>query len=211
MNANVQNAVKPLVIFQMPVEKINLIPDKGLEPFWLNGEKWVAHEGLAIRFHEASPRVQRKIVSLFWGDERSQKYFDKIGFKGFQSRFERWYKCVVGGLDDEPDVDVKGNLTPDAYNNMCQDYTCPDRGKLCGLRSKLKREDVEVIQLIQEGLTVSQSASKLCLSNAAIKSRIEKAKVKLNSKTAAELSARAAMLGLNASPRTKANKSDGSN
>lgn len=198
MNTNV---VQPLVIFEMSAEKIKLMPVTGIEPFFLNGEKWVAHQGLYIRFHEAAPRVQRKIVSLFWEDDRSQRYFDKIEVNGFQSRFEMWYKCVVGGLDDEPDVDRKGKLNPDAYNNLCQDGTCPHRGKLCGQRSNIKREDIEVISLMEQGLTVEQTADQLCLSVPGVKSRIEKAKEKLHARTAAQLVGNAVKLGINASPR----------
>ena len=203
MNTNVQNSGRPLVIFAMPVEKISQIPETELEPFYMNGEKWVAHKGLAIRFHEASPRVQRKVVSLFWDDERSQRYFDKIGVKGFQARFEMWYMCVVGGLDDEPDVDTKGKLKPDAYNNMCRDYACPHRGKLCGIRSNIKIEDIEVICAMQQGLSTQQTAMELCLTQSAVKSRIEKSKVKFDAHTSAELAAKAAMKGINASPRNK--------
>jgi DNA-binding CsgD family transcriptional regulator len=169
---------------------------EGIEPFWFNNEKWVLiNKNEAIQFHKAPGKVQRMIVEECIKDKASREYMRKHGISGLSNELDTWYKCVIGGLDNTPDF-LKGKFTPDAYNNMCTDFECPHRGKLCGVRSGLKNYEVQTIAALKQGWSIEITADLLCISVAGMKSRIEKIKEKLGATNMASLIAIASELGI---------------
>ncbi|WP_372648229.1 hypothetical protein [Draconibacterium sp.] len=178
--------------------KIGIIPAgivDGTEPFWFNNEKWVLHNGMAMKFDEAPGAVQRMIADACRNDKRSLSIIHKMGAKGFTAEFETWYKCVVGGLDAVPDF-KDGKFTPDAYNNVCNDYDCPMRGKLCSVATGLRSHDVKTIIALKRGKSIAATADDLCISTAGMKSRVEKLKEQLGAPNMASLMARATEIGI---------------
>nr|WP_321357217.1 hypothetical protein [uncultured Draconibacterium sp.] len=180
--------------------RIALIPFgiiDGIDPFWFNNEKWVRMNGNEfIRYHETSGKTQRLIANACRDDKPSLDYINnKMGIKGISAEFDTWYKCVVGGLDAVPDF-FKGRFTPDAFNNMCTDYDCPHRGKLCGVASGLKSDDVKTIDALKQGKSIAATAEDIFLSTAGMKSRVENLKIKLGAPNMASLMARATEIGI---------------
>lgn len=169
----------------------------GKEGIWHNNEKWVIIDGTTSRFVEAPTKVQNLFVSLFMKDTRSRNYLKKeMKITEFQQAFDTWFKCVLGGLDSTPDISADEKLVPDSYNNMCQDYTCPHRGKLCSVRTGLKNYEVETILVLESGKTFEQAADALFLSLPGLKSRVEKIKEKLGAVNVANMVAIAAKRGI---------------
>ena len=110
---------------------------EGTEAFWYNNEKWLIHDRQVMLLTEAPVRVQDMIVMIFLRDKKSRDYLEKMGYNAFSKGFDRWYKCVLGTLDETPDfADV--NLNADVYNQVCSDYKCPHRGKFCNLQPGLR-------------------------------------------------------------------------
>lgn len=177
---------------------------KGIEAFWYNNEKWLIYKGHSMRFIEASITIQNMIVMCFRMDKESRTVLTKMGITKFHEQFDTWYKCVVGALDHEPDI-LNDQLRADVYNSSCQNFECHWRGLLCGRASGLRSHDVQTIIELQRGLTAQQIANQLHLSVAAIKSRIEKLKLKLGVPNTAALVARASELGISVPQRTNVN------
>lgn len=168
----------------------------GIEAFWYENEKWVFASGTAFRFKDASPKVQQAIRDAFMDDKQSINYLKKIGITKFSEAFERWYKCVVGGLDSTPDISNSNRFTADAYNNMCSDTHCPDRGLFCSRTVGLRNYEVQTILALRRGQSLQNTASDLCISFPGLKSRVEKIKIKLNAKNMAELISKTAEIGI---------------
>jgi hypothetical protein len=168
---------------------------EGTEAFWHEGEKWVLHEGKAMRFNEAPVKVQNMIAMAFLKDKGSRAYLKKIGFNAFSKAFDFWYKCVIGSLDEIPDF-KDGNFTPDAYNRTCTDYSCPHRGIFCSIKPGLKNYEVATISALKGGFTLEKTAELLCISLPGLKSRIERIKEKLGATNMASLIARADAYGI---------------
>ena len=85
---------------------------KGTEAFWIDGEKWLIHNGESKPFNDYPAAVQNAVVALFRADTESRAILEKYKIKGFIPQFEAWYKCVVGGLDSEPD-----------FKDFCKTYS----------------------------------------------------------------------------------------
>jgi hypothetical protein len=170
---------------------------EGIEPFWFNNEKWVLiDQNFPIRFHEASGKTQRSIANACRNDKRSLAYINKqMGISGISREFDTWYKCVVGGLDHTPDL-LKGKFTPDVYNNLCEDYNCQHRGRLCGVACGLRSHHVQAICALKKGKSVAATANDLCISTAGLKSRIEVIKIKLDTPNIAAMMAKAVEIGV---------------
>jgi DNA-binding CsgD family transcriptional regulator len=168
---------------------------EGTEAFWYNGEKWVIHEGKVMRFTEAPVKIQNMIALAFLKDKKSRAYLEKIGYTAFSKAMDRWYKCVIGALDEMPDF-IDGKFTPDAYNHTCTDYTCPHRGKFCSLEPGLKNYEVETVVALKRGKTIKETAADLFISEAGLKSRVEKLKEKLQAENMAQMIAKAVGLGI---------------
>lgn len=167
----------------------------GTEAFWFEGEKWVIAHGTTKRFDECDSSTQDPIWRAFNSDEISLAYLAKIGVTKPSEIFDRWYQCVVGGLDHVPDF-VNGKLTPDAYNNMCHDTQCAHRGRLCSRASGLKNIEVETITALKSARNMEQAAKAIHISLPAIKSRIAIMHEKFNVTNSVAMMARAAELGI---------------
>ena len=167
----------------------------GIEAFWYNSEKWVIANGTTSRFEDASPSVQQAIAKAFQQDTESIAYLAKMGYTKFTETFEKWYQCVVGGLDNIPDFD-NGKLKADAFNNMCHDQNCPHRGRLCSRASGLKDYEVETLSALKLGESIPQTAKRLCISEAGMKSRLNIIKGKLHAPNMASLMAKSVELGI---------------
>lgn len=168
---------------------------KGTEAFWYGGEKRLIHEGQSMKFSNAPVKLQNMIAETFLADTRSRDILRNEGITKFSEAFDRWYRCVIGALDEAPDFN-NGNLNADAYNHMCTDYSCPLRGKLCSLATGLKNFEVETIIALKLGHSIEETAQMLCISLPGLKSRIEKLKEKLNATNMASLIANASKIGI---------------
>lgn len=167
----------------------------GTEAFWHNGQKWVIANGSTKLFYECDSTIQQPIWRAFLADKQSHAYLKKIGITKASEAFDRWYRCVVGGLDHVPDFD-KGKFTPDTYNNMCADHSCPHRGRLCSRATGLKNYEVETITALIKGTSLEQSASDICVSLPGMKSRVEKIKIKMDCANMAALMYQSAKIGI---------------
>jgi len=168
---------------------------EGTEAFWHKSEKWVIHEGRTMLFHDTPGKVQRAFAVAFMNDTRSRTYLRRIGVNKFSSAFNMWYKCVIGALDKTPDF-IDGKYTPDAYNNSCIDYDCPHRGKFCSLGPGLKNFEVQTVVALKKGKTIKDTATELFISEAGLKSRVEKLKQKLRAENMAQMIANAVEFGI---------------
>ena len=173
---------------------------EGIEGFCIeteNGEieKWVSIKGAAMRFEEAPGEIQRKFGQLFINDKRGQGYLQQMGITSFREGFNKWYFCLLGGIDFVSDI-VDGQLVPDAFNNICTDYNCSFRGKFCGRKSKLMNYEVATLSALKQGLSISETANMLSVSEAGVKSRIVTLKEKLGARNMAHLTAIATQIGI---------------
>lgn len=170
---------------------------EGIEGFWHNDEKWVRIERQFMRFTEAPTKIQNLFAEGFRSDDYSRNYMKKhMGITGSHEQFDQWFKCVLGGLDNIPDISADGNLVPDAYNNLCTDTSCPHRGKFCSVRTGLKNYEIETIMALEDGRTFEQAAHDLFLSRPGLNSRVEKIREKLGAANTPQLIAKAARLGI---------------
>lgn len=167
----------------------------GIEAFWHNGEKWVIANGTVFRYNEAPTLVKSSIQRAFLADKQSRAYLSKIGITSASETFDRWYRCVVGGLDHTPDF-LNNKLTADAYNNMCADHSCIHRGRLCSRATGLKNYEVETLSALKQGESLERTAAVCCVSLPGMKSRVEKIKEKWNVTNMAALMATATQLGI---------------
>jgi DNA-binding CsgD family transcriptional regulator len=169
---------------------------KGIEPFYINGEKWVDAFGHKVKFNEADTLVQSEILRCYGNDEQSHRYMEHIlCITDEGEKFETWYRCVVGGLDKEPDI-INGVFNPDKFNNLCFESICSHRGKFCGTRSGLKDYEVETLTLLKQGHTIEQGAQKIHVSVPGFKSRIDNLKIRLGATNMAALISIASDLGM---------------
>lgn len=167
----------------------------GIEAFWHNGEKWVIANGTVQRFHEAPSTVQQPIWRAFTNDKQSLAYLAKMGLTKASETFDKWYRCVIGGIDHVPDI-LNDKFSPDAYNNMCADHTCPHRGRLCSRATNLKNFEIETIVALKSAKNMKQAAEAIHVSLPAIKSRIAKMHINLNVPNTVALMATATQLGI---------------
>jgi len=179
---------------QVRNEKVPAGIFSGIEAFWYENEKWVIAHGTVKRFHECDSTIQQPIWKAFMADKQSLAYLAKIGITKSSEVFDRWYRCVVGGLDHIPDFDLK--FTPDAYNNMCADMQCPHRGRLCGRESGLKNIEVETLSALKSARNMEQAASDVHISLQGFKSRIVKLHEKFEVPTTIALMSVTSQLGV---------------
>jgi DNA-binding CsgD family transcriptional regulator len=168
----------------------------GLEAFWHDGEKWVIAYGVVQRFDESNSSIQQPIFRAFMADKQSLAYMAQhMGIKKLTETFETWYRCVVGGLDNVPDI-ANDRLTPDAFNNTCTNTNCPHRGKLCSRGTGINNRDIETISQLKQGKNMEQVATAIHLSVAGVKSRMLKLHEKLQVTNTVALVARATEMGI---------------
>jgi len=166
----------------------------GTEAFWHENEKWVIADGTVKRFEDCDSRIKQPIWKAFIADQTSLAYLAKMGVTKATETFDRWYRCVIGGLDHVPDFGK--TFTPDSYNNMCSDMQCPHRGRLCSRAVGLKNYEVQTLAAIKQGKSLELTASELCVSFPGMKSRVEKIKEKLHVLNMAALMARTVEIGI---------------
>lgn len=160
---------------------------QGIEPFYINGEKWVDAFGRKTKFEDADDSVKLEIIRCYENDLQSAKYMKGVlKINGEDESFETWYRCVVGGLDNEPDI-INGKFYPDKFNNLCIKDVCDHRGKFCGTRSGLRDYEVQTLIALKTGNSSQKTAEMIHVSHAGIKSRIENLKVKLGAGNMAAL------------------------
>ena len=167
----------------------------GVEAFWHEGEKYVLANGTARRFDDCDSTIQQPIWRAFLADKQSHTYLAKIGINKASETFDRWYRCVVGGLDHTPDL-LNDKLTPDAYNNMCADHSCPHRGRLCSRAAGLKNFEVETLYALKSARNMEHAATAVHVSLPAIKSRIAIMHEKFQVTNSVAMMAKASQLGI---------------
>jgi DNA-binding CsgD family transcriptional regulator len=167
----------------------------GIEAFWYENEKMVIANGTVSRYENSHPEVQKLVLEAFNNDTESLAYLSRIGINRFPDTFDRWFKCVVGGLDHVPDIMSK-KFTPDSYNNLCNDTSCKHRGKLCSRSAGLKNFEIETIVALKQGVSIESAALILYVSIPTIKSRLEKIKQKLQVPNMAALMVKTTELGI---------------
>lgn len=178
---------------------LNKIPagiTNGTEAFWLDGEKWLIHNGEVKPLNQFPTSVQNRIVDLFALDTESRTILKKNQIHGFMQQFDAWYKCVIGGLDNIPDFTNWAQLTADSFANTCSETNCSMRGKLCGRAVALNSIEIDTIRCLSRGSTIAQVAKELFVTEAAIKSRINTIHYKTRSRNMAELMAVTARAGV---------------
>lgn len=154
------------------------------------------YQGKRIHFTELPSMEKRNFIDLYLSDKEGQRFIrDHFGITGFESAFKKWLFCKFGSLDGSPDM-VDSRATPDTYNSACHRASCPGRGKFCGQASGVKDFEAATLKKIIAGKTTSEIANELNISHAAVKSRVEKLKIKFNAPNMAALAACAVEIGI---------------
>ena len=152
----------------------------GTEIFTHSGEIYAIYNGSRILFQDLPSMEKRNFIEVYMQDKEAQEFIRKqFGITGFESGFKQWLFCKFGSLDGDPDS-INGQITPDIYNSACQRTDCPGRGKICGSDISLKSHEIATLRELKSGKTAKEIAASLCISEPAVKSRIEKLKDKFN-------------------------------
>lgn len=152
----------------------------GTEIFAHRGELYAIYNGVRILFQDLPGMEKRNFVEMYMKDKESQDFIRKqFGITGFESGFRQWLFCKFGALDGDPDS-IDDQITPDTYNSACQRTDCPGRGKICGSDIALRSHEIATLRELKSGKTAKEMADALCISESAVKSRIEKLKDKFN-------------------------------
>ena len=152
----------------------------GTEIFAHRGELYAIYNGVRILFQDLPSMEKRNFVEMYMKDKEGQEFIRKqFGITGFESGFRQWLFCKFGALDGDPDS-IDYQITPDTYNSACQRTDCPGRGKICGSDIALKSHEIATLRELKSGKTAKEIADSLCISEPAVKSRIEKLKDKFN-------------------------------
>ena len=168
----------------------------GTELFTYNEEMYVLRNGERMLFQDLPCMEKSKFVQMYMNDRDGQGFIQKqFGFASFETAFKQWLFCKFGALDGNPDS-MNGQITPDSYNSACQRIDCPGRGKICGSNVPLKGHQVETLRELKAGKTIKEIAESLCISEPAIKSRIEKMKDMFNVSNVVALIAITTELGI---------------
>lgn len=168
----------------------------GTELFAHNGEMYAIYRGTRMLFQDLPGMEKRNFAEMYMNDKEGQEFIRKLfGITGFESGFKKWLFCKFGSLDGDPDS-INGNINPDIYNSACLRTDCPGRGKICGCDLGLKGYEVETIRELKAGKTIKEVADVLCVSEPAIKSRLEKLKYKFNATNIVALIAAVTELGI---------------
>lgn len=148
----------------------------GTELFAHNGEIYAMYNGTNLLFQDLPGMEKRNFVEMYMKDREGQEFIRKqFGITGFESGFKKWLFCKFGSLDGAPDsIDEK--ITPDTYNSACLRTDCPGRGKICGNNVALKGYQIDTLKALKSGKTAKEIADELCVSESAVKSRIERLK-----------------------------------
>lgn len=168
----------------------------GTELFAYKGKMYAIYNGARILFQNLPSMEKRNFVEMYMKDKSGQEFIRKqFGIIGFESAFRQWLFCKFGSLDGDPD-NIDGTITPDIFNSACLRTDCPGRGKVCGNNIALKGHQIETLRELKSGKTAREIAISLCISEPAVKSRIEKLKDMFNVTNAVALIAIATELGV---------------
>lgn len=150
----------------------------GTELFARNGKMYAIYNGSRMLFQDLPGMEKRNFIQMYLDDKEGQQFIQKqLGITGFESGFRKWLFCKFGSLDGDPDS-ISDHITPDIFNSACTRTDCPGRGRICGSASRLKSYEVETLRELKSGKTAREIANTLCLSEATVKSRIERLKEK---------------------------------
>ena len=166
----------------------------GTEIFKQNGTRWGMCNGRLLRFEELPTDIIDSFKEEFNKDKRSQLVLKQNGLTG-EVAFDFWVDCRYGGYDETPDY-VDGKLQRAEYNNSCKKLNCSMRGIVCKNPAGLNNQEVDTIVCIQQGLTITEIANKLCKSVECIKSRIKRIKEKLDAKNSTSAAVKAVKVGI---------------
>lgn len=168
----------------------------GTELFAHNGEMYAIYNGSRMLFQDLPGMEKQNFSGMYMNDREGQEFIRKqFGITGFESGFKKWLFCKFGSLDGDPDS-INGSISPDTYNSACLRIDCPGRGKICGSNSGLKGYEVETIRVLKSGKTIKEVADVLCVSEPAIKSRLEKLKDRFKATNVVALIATVTELGI---------------
>ncbi|MEG0797007.1 MAG: LuxR C-terminal-related transcriptional regulator [Odoribacter sp.] len=168
----------------------------GIELFSASGRMYAIHQGVRMEYEDLPGTEKRSFVSMYMQDKESQDFIRKqFGCVGFEAGFRQWLFCKFGSLDGDPDS-VDEHITPDTYNSACSRTDCPGRGKICGCVAGLKGYEVDTLIELKSGLTTKEAADRLNVSEAAVKSRVEKLKERFNVTNVVALIATITELGI---------------
>lgn len=167
----------------------------GTELFSHQGEIYAIYKGVRMLFQDLPGMEKRNFIQMYMEDKEGQDFIRKqFGVTGFESGFRQWLFCKFGSLDGDPD-NVDGRISPDSYNSACLRTDCPGRGRICG-SIPLKGYQIETLRELKAGKTAKEIADSLCISEPAVKSRIEKMKSMFNVSNVVALIAMATELGI---------------
>lgn len=168
----------------------------GTEIFAQGGEIYAIRNGVRQLFESLPGAEKRSFLSMYMADKDGQQFIrTRFGIVGFESGFKKWLFCKFGSLDGKPD-EISGQITPDRYNSACTLVACPGRGKFCGQESGLKDFEVTTLRELKAGKTVKEVADNVHVSEAAVKSRVERLKERFNVTNAVALIATVTELGI---------------
>lgn len=168
----------------------------GTEIFAHSGEIYAIYKGSRILFQDLPSMEKRNFIEMYMKDKEGQEFIRRqFGITGFESAFKQWLFCKFGALDGNPDS-IDDQITPDIYNSACQRTDCPGRSKICGNNIALKGHQIETLRELKLGKTAKEIADSLCISEPAVKSRIEKLKDIFNVPNAVALIVIATELGI---------------
>ena len=170
--------------------------NSGAEVYFYKDEIVLNIEGKKVAFNHCPAEYKEVFESEFAADKEAQRFLKhEFGLTNYEQAFQQWLFCKFGGIDNTSDLNNKGKLTPDKFNNVCTDADCPHRGRFCGVRSKLNTYDVQTVRVLSEGKTIEKAATTLFLSIPGAKSRINAIKEKTGMLNMAQLMMFAAKVG----------------
>lgn len=170
---------------------------EGIELFAQNGKMFAIDNGTVMPFDDLPESIKKEFWWIFSLDRTAQSFIKKeFHLAGEKEQFTQWLFCKFGSCDGTPDL-LDGTVNYDSFNSACKRTKCSGRGKICGDKYALKDYEVETLALLVSGHTLSTMSNDLLRSVDAIKSRIEKLKIKLNCRNVAQLASIITSLGIN--------------
>ncbi len=172
--------------------------DKGADFFKENGKLYVVHDRKVDEWPDFPEYVMEKV------QEDMLKYPEAIRSLGqwenlLPEHYEyRYIACRFGGLDDEPDIDVDGNVHPSEYVPCKLRGECRFEGKLCQslkvANGIISKRELDILRLIEEDNKVI--ADRLCVSTETVNSHIINIREKVRVRNKAQLSVWASKKGI---------------
>ncbi|WP_316851208.1 response regulator transcription factor [Pedobacter agri] len=163
--------------------------DKAVEFFVHKNEVYCLHDGQRYSFEE----IPQWIIDIVEMD--MLKYPEALKALALWENLEndehirQYIICRFGGIDDEPDIDVKGNVHEAEYFDCGLRGTCRHEGKLCTAfkveHGYLSKSELAVLKLIS--LQDKAIADKLCISPETVHTHTQNIRIKTGLKSKVEL------------------------